>query len=96
MKRLLLTIMTTICLCASIQAQRHIIYSPDIASLQVVAGIRWQELPIIRLGGREAINISFDELSHTYQRYTYRITHLEADFMESDGLFTVEIRLPVS
>ena len=88
MKRLLLTIMTTICLCASIQAQRHIIYSPDIASLQVVAGIRWQELPIIRLGGREAINISFDELSHTYQRYTYRITHLEADFMESDGLFT--------
>ena len=80
--------MTTICLCASIQAQRHIIYSPDIASLQVVAGIRWQELPIIRLGGHEAINISFDELSHTYQRYTYRIIHLEADFMESDGLFT--------
>ncbi len=80
--------MTTLCLCASIRAQRHIIYSPDIASLQVVAGIKWQEMPIIRLGGPERINIAFDELSHTYQRYTYTVTHLEADFTESDGVFT--------
>lgn len=87
MKKILL-IITALCLCVSLQAQRHIIYSQDIASLQVVAGVRWQELPIIRLGGPEVINISFDELSHTYQRYTYRVTHLEADFMESDGLFT--------
>ena len=69
------------------QAQRHIIYSPDIASLQVVAGIRWMDMPIIRLGGPEVINIDFDELSHTYHRYRYELIHLEADFTESDGLF---------
>lgn len=68
-------------------AQRNVIYSSDIASLQVVAGIRWQELPVIRLGGPEAVNISFDEMSHEYHRYTYKVIHLEGDFSESQELF---------
>lgn len=68
--------------------QRNIIYSPYVASLQVVGGARWQEMPIVKLNGNEAINISFDDLTHTYHRYTYKITHLEADFSESDELFT--------
>lgn len=71
-----------------LRAQRHVIFSDNIASLQVVAGIRWQEMPIIRLGGNEAINISFDEMSHEYHRLTYTITHLEADFSPSEALFT--------
>ncbi|MBR4572134.1 MAG: DUF5103 domain-containing protein, partial [Prevotella sp.] len=49
-------------------AQRHTVYSDDIRSLQVVAGNRWQELPIIRLNSGEGVNISFDELSHDYHR----------------------------
>lgn len=68
--------------------QRHIVFSPDIASLQVVAGVRWQQMPIITLGGREAIHISFDELSHEYRRFTYSVTHLEYDWTPSDGLFS--------
>lgn len=71
-----------------IRAQRHIIFSEDIASLQVVAGVRWQEMPIIKLYGNEPLNISFDDLSHSYRRFTYSITHLEADFTPSEGLFT--------
>lgn len=81
---LILFVMTV----ASSYSQRNIIYSPYVASLQVVGGVRWQELPIVKLNGNEAINISFDDLTHTYHRYTYKITHLEADFSESDGLFT--------
>lgn len=73
--------------CAPSCAQRHIIHSTDIASLQVVGGIRWMELPIISLNGNEKINISFDELSHEYHRLSYSITHLESDFSESEGLF---------
>ena len=65
-------------------AQRHIVYDDNIASLQVVAGTRWQEFPLISMG--ESINISFDELSHEYHRYTYTITHLESDFTESTEL----------
>ncbi len=69
-------------------AQRHIVFSDNIASLQVVAGVRWQDMPIINLKGNEALNISFDDLSRTYRRFTYRITHLEADFTPSEGLFS--------
>ena len=31
-------------------AQRHVIYNQRIASLQVVAGQRWQEMPVAQLG----------------------------------------------
>lgn len=86
MKKLFLIIILMWC-CVPLCAQRHIVYSDDIASLQVVAGIRWQEMPIIKLNGNEVINISFDEFSHDSRRITYAITHLEADFTESTGLF---------
>ncbi len=69
-------------------AQRHIAYTDQIASLQVVAGTRWQQMPIIRLNGNEPINISFDWLSHSYRRLSYTVTHLEADFTPSDAVFT--------
>lgn len=71
-----------------LRAQRNIVYTDKIASLQVVAGTRWQEMPIIRLNGNEPINISFDWLSHSYHRLSYTITHLETDFTPSEALFT--------
>ena len=72
--------------CALTWAQRHIVYSDDIRTLQVVAGVKWQELPVIKLNGAERINISFDELSHEYHRYTYSVVHLEKDWTESTEL----------
>ena len=69
-------------------AQRHELFSPDIASLQVVAGNRWLDIPLIQLGGNEAIHIGFDDLTHEYRRYTYRIEHCEADWTVTEGLFT--------
>lgn len=74
--------------CVSLQAQRHIVYSPEIRSVQVVAGTRWMEMPVIRLNGHEPINISFDELSHTYRRFSYSVIHCEADWTPSEGLFS--------
>lgn len=71
-------------------AQRNEIYDRGIASLQVVAGQQWLELPIIKLGSRSSegrINISFDDLTHTYHRYVYKIEHCEADWTVSDQLF---------
>lgn len=69
-------------------AQRNEILAPTIASLQVVADDEWTApLPVIELRGDKAINISFDELSHTYHRYCYRIEHCEADWTTSEELF---------
>ncbi len=52
----------------------------------MVAGNRWQELPIINLNSGESVNISFDELSHEYHRYEYRVVHLDKDWKETEGL----------
>lgn len=70
----------------AINAQRSEILSPDIATLQVFAGDDWLSLPVIELNGETPINISFDELSHTYHRYSYSVEHCEADWQPSKEL----------
>ncbi len=67
-------------------AQRHVIYNQRIASLQVVAGQRWQEMPVAQLG--EPVHIDFDDMTHDYERYSYKIEHCEADWSESREIFT--------
>lgn len=67
-------------------AQYNEIKSENIASLQVVAGNNWLSMPIATLNG-EAINISFDDLTHEYHRYAYRLQHCEADWSVSEGIF---------
>ena len=59
-------------------AQRSEILSPRIASLQVVAGDNWQSMPVVELNG-QSILIAFDDLTHEYHRYTYKIEHCDAD-----------------
>lgn len=72
--------------CLGTFAQHHVVYSPNVASLQVVGGSNWQAMPIVELNG-EPIHISFDEMSHDYHRYTYKIEHCDADWKVTDGLF---------
>ena len=67
-------------------AQRHEIYNERIATLQVVAGNDWLSPPVTKLHG-VPINIGFDDLSHEYHRYTYRIEHCEADWSKSEEIF---------
>lgn len=69
-----------------VEAQRHVIYNQRIASLQVVAGQRWQEMPVAQLG--EPVHIDFDDMTHDYERYSYKIEHCEADWSESREIFT--------
>lgn len=67
-------------------AQRHEIFSDRIATLQVVAGDDWLSPPVTFLGG-SPIHISFDDLTHEYHRYTYKVEHCEADWSVSEDLF---------
>lgn len=90
MKKTILTFfLTSLITCA--QAQRHEVYDSNIKSLQVVAGQNWMSLPIIKLKGNspnDIINIGFDDLTHSYHRYVYKIEHCDADWSVSDQLFT--------
>lgn len=90
--RKLFTLFIYMCAVA-VYAQRNEIYDSRIASLQVVAGDDWLSLPVVRLGSntpKDVINIGFDDLTHTYHRYTYTIEHCEADWSVSDGLFPAD------
>lgn len=69
-------------------SQNHEIYDNNIKSLQVVADDNWLSMPVIQLNTDERINISFDDLTHTYHRYAYKLVHCKADWKESDQLFS--------
>ncbi len=67
-------------------AQRHEILNENIRSLQVVANGDWLSMPIMELGNG-GIDIDFDDLTHEYNRYTYKLEHCEADWKPSTSLF---------
>ena len=68
-------------------AQRNRILNPDIASLQVVAGNNWLSMPVIALGEGVPVNIAFDDLTHEYRRYAYKVEHCNVDWSTSGDLF---------
>ena len=68
-------------------AQRNRILNPDIASLQVVTGNNWLSMPVIDLGEGVPVNIAFDDLTHEYRRYAYKVEHCNADWSTSGDLF---------
>lgn len=89
--RMKATICTALLLIASFgqgQAQRNEIVNDRIASLQVVAGTDWMSPPVIALNGDDPIHIDFDDLTHEYHRYCYRLEHCEADWTTSEEIFT--------
>ena len=56
----------------------------------IVAG-DWERPPVVEMTSDETIAFSFDEMSHQYRRFTYRIQHCNAlwepsDILESDYL----------
>lgn len=80
-----------LCFTITITAQRNEVISPDIATLQVRnANQPLSMLPIIQLNSNEQIQISFDRFGHEYHRYTYKITHCEADWSPSTQLFSTD------
>ena len=66
---------------------RSVVNHPQVKTLQVVVNQDWLSPPVMRLGTDDILNIGFDELSHTYRRYVYRLEHCEADWSASQDLF---------
>ena len=67
----------------SSQAQaRSVIYHPQVKTLQVVVNQDWLSPPVMRLGSDDVLNIGFDELSHTFHRYIYKLERCETDWKD--------------
>ena len=88
MRRLQRNILTTFAIVFALQAQAwHSVLSPDIKGLQVVKNNDFEELPVLQLGSSDMLTIGFDELSHNYHRYTYRLEPCNPDWTPVEELF---------
>lgn len=90
MKRAFLIITATMLAC--IAYGQHRIFDKNICTLQVTLNGNPLLPPVLSLGKASHIQVSWDEMSHDYQRYIYRIQHCDrnwettADLFESDYL----------
>lgn len=82
----LLYILFLSCLPILSLAQFAVSFSSSVRSPQMVLNDVWSDPPIMQLGSDDVILFSFDEMSHTYKRYIYRITHRNSDWTPSDLL----------
>ncbi len=88
MKRVFIFALLSICV-LNLPAQFMRAYSTSIRSMQMVLNDDWREPPVMRLHSDDVLQFSFDEMSHTYHRYIYRITHCRADWSPTE-LFDID------
>ncbi len=81
-------IYTLLLFCSSLacSAQFAASLTETVRSPQMVLNNEWGAPVVMRLGSDDKVLFSFDEMSHTYHRYLYRITHRNADWTPSDLL----------
>ena len=85
MKRIRLLIVGLLLTVVNGQAENRT-YSPQVKTLQAVVNQDWLSPTVMRLRGDDVLHVSFDELSHDYHRYVYRLEHCEADWSPSEEL----------
>lgn len=76
--------------CCVLMAQRSMTLSDEIRTLKVVVDGGERKIPVMRLGTGERVNISFDDMTHDYRRFTYTLQHCTWDWQVSDNLFESE------
>lgn len=69
------------------QPGRTILMSPHIKTLQLKVDSDDEKMPVIKLNSSEQLQISFDDLTHEYRRYTYKIQHCDFEGNPSTDLF---------
>ncbi len=83
--RLLFSFLTLVA-CSVAYAQRNETYSDRIQSLTISGSDEWNSLPVFELG-RARIEVSFDDMTHEYRRYAYRVEPCNADWTPNTQLF---------
>lgn len=84
MRRLFLTLTASVFSALPCLAQWFGTASDNIRTPRVITAGDWERLPVLTDG--ETLEISFDEMSHNYHRFTYHITHCNAGWETSDLL----------
>ena len=80
-------LLSLLCCVSATTAQRHEILDRQLHTLQVVVNDDPLQPPIMNLGGGNHLEIGFDEFSHEYHRYIYKVEHCNADWSPSTEIF---------
>lgn len=81
---ILLTALLVATLTAAAQKTRSL--CPEIRSVRLLVDGETGRFPVITLGGGEVMEVSFDNLSHEYERFEYRLVHCDRDWQPSEGI----------
>ena len=70
-----------------VQAQRNEAFRESIHTMQVLVNGEWNRTPLLELGSSDVLHISFDDLTHEYRRYRYRVEHCDFNWQPTTSLF---------
>ncbi len=82
----LLLMLLSIMLTATTRGQ-HRVYDENVHTLQVTLNDDPLLPPVLTLGRAAYLRISWDEMSHDYHRYIYRLEHYTRDWQPTEDLF---------
>ena len=68
-------------------AQEQRVYDETVRTLQVCADGNPTLPPWLAQGKHQHVEVSWDQMSHDYQRYVYYVYHCDADWQVSEGIF---------
>lgn len=88
MKSIITSIFCLYCIFASGQQDR--IWSDRIHTLRTLVNGKWGQPSILTLGTGDYLEISFDDFTHQYTRYMYKVTHCDASWKPTKGLFETD------
>lgn len=66
---------------------QNMVYDENVHTLQVTLNDNPLLPPVLTLGKAAYLRISWDEMSHDYHRYTYRLVHCTRDWEPTESLF---------
>lgn len=88
--RVLFLLLSLCAFCASngvAQPGRTTLLAPFVKTLRLTVNGDEASLPILGLRNGDRMEVSFDELSHEYRRYTYRLVHCDYKGNPTEDLF---------
>ena len=77
----------TLLVYATAFCQRNVSFSERIRTVECVVNGDRQKPPVISLNGNDIVTASFDDMTHDYVRYLYKLEHCDRDWNVSDALF---------
>lgn len=66
---------------------QHMVYDKNVRTLQITLNDNPLLPPVLKLGKSSFLRISWDEMSHDYHRYVYRVQHCTRNWEPTEDLF---------